>query len=164
MAKVKKLLVLNTLLFVLFSIVLLSGCADDSKGLNGVVYNKKYYIANATQSKIDNNEESYIIFKNKNSGVFRGSIINSFQENGMYRSEYKFYTVEFKYTKTDETSVMITIKNQDRVFDDENFTSNDTTIENRLVLVSENVVGISYATSISYYFNIDYLKANNLIK
>ena len=126
-------------------------------------YNKKYYIAHVNQENIDNNEASYIMFKNSNSGLFRSSVYRLVQENGVSHTEVSFCTVKFVYTKLDETSIMITIKRQDRIFDDENYLNEDTAVDNYLVLVSKNIVGISYTSYISYYFNIDYLKANNLI-
>lgn len=136
----------------LFMIVcfFLSGCT----GLNGVEYNVRYYFSNTSKEQIENSEAKYIIFKNNKSGTIRDNI-NKFVTG--FGTIFYYYNVEFTYTKVDDTTVMITYKKQDCVFDNVSYENNDIGNVSYLFLVSKNVVGISYATGINYYFNEKYL-------
>ena len=133
----------------------LFGCTNN-KGLNGVTYNTKYCIENASKVDIENNVAGYIIFKNNHKGELRTTFY--------YNYNTYYFVVKFSYTKVDNSSVMITYRNEDRIFDDESFNNTSTKITNNLVLVSENVVGVSYTSSIEYYFNENYLEKNGYIR
>ena len=143
-------------LFIILSLFL-SGCS----GINGLEYNVKYYVEKTSKEQIKNNEARYIVFKNNKSGIMRNYIlISTYTNTYTYTYTKSYYDVEFTYTQVDDTTIMTTYREQDRVFDDESYENNDTSIVNCLFVVSKNVVGISYTSSIEYYFNENYLNNN----
>ena len=135
----------------------LSSCT----GVNGVEYNTKYYQQNISKETIENNEARYITLKNNKSGIIRDYIGEYVREENIIKNFY--FEVKFKYTQVDNTTIIITYRQQDRVFDDKNYDNQDTNCISQILIVSKNVIIIS-SDRIDYYFNENYLNDNEFLQ